>query len=291
MDPAVEESGRRRMAATGVLDQVVGSGEDVVVRDGAALLVRRGGVVARVRPDADLVVTEREVDLAARLHRDGVPVVESVDGGRLWRLDGFVASCWRWVSATRRAGPEDMGRLVRSLRVNTEAGGADGLAEFDPLDHIIDVVGECGDDPDVAYVKARADALRDRYESAAASDPLGRAVVHGDLHAENVVVGAEGPLLLDLELGGWGPASYDTAPAVLAVRRYGAPVEHLHRFLGASGDDPRAWSGFEVLVQVYELWVTAWAVSVANRRPDWAAEAGRRVASLRDGIDRTWRLS
>ena len=36
--------------------------------------------------------------------------------------------------------------------------------------------------------------------------------------------------------------------------------------------------------------VAAWAVSVAHLRPDWAAEADLRVASLRDGIEQIWHL-
>lgn len=286
-----EESDARLAAARSVLDEVVGQGGDVIVRDGAALLVRRADVMVRLR-DADArSVAERELQLAARLARDGVPVVPTVGGDRLWRVGGYVASCWRWVTATRSVGPEDIGALAGLLRTRTATGGPDGLPAFDPLGHILDVVGECGAEPEACFVRDRVEDLRPRYTGAADDDPLGQAVVHGDLHGENVVVGPEGPLLLDLEMGGWGPASYDTAPVVVAQRRYGASAAEVQRFVSAAGADPRGWSGFEVLVSVYELWVTAWAVSVAHRRPDWAAEAALRVATLRDGSDEPWRLS
>lgn len=289
-DPMAES---RLAAARSVLDEVArpGTGDDVIVRDGAALLVRRADVVVRLRAESDAAVAERELLLAARLARDRVPVIAPVGGDRLWRPEGYVASCWRWVDATRPAGPEDLGSLAGHLRTDTAPAGPDGLATFDPLAHIIDVVGECGDEPGACFVRERAAELRPSHDVVFDEDPLGHSVVHGDLHAENVVVGPEGPLLLDLEMGGWGPASYDTAPAVVAQRRYGTGGGHVASFVAASGADPRPWPGFEVLVAVYELWVTAWAVSVAHRRPDWAAEADRRVATLRDGTGGTWRLS
>ncbi|MBX3313065.1 MAG: phosphotransferase [Actinobacteria bacterium] len=270
-------------------------GQEEVVRDGAALLVRRGDVVIRVRPDDEVTVAQRELDLARRLLADGVPVVEPVPdaagGTGLRRADGFVATAWWWVRVDRSATPADLGALAGRLRTETAARGPGGLDPFDPIAHILTVVGDCGDDADVCFVRDRAEELRGPFGRAAAEDPLGASVVHGDLHAGNVVVGEDGPRLLDLELGGWGPASYDTAPAVVAVRHYGATTEGLVAFLDASGANPTGWPGFETLVEAYELWVTAWAVSVAHRRADWAAEAARRVATLRDGAEHRWRLS
>ncbi|MCB0976877.1 MAG: phosphotransferase [Acidimicrobiales bacterium] len=278
-------------AASAALDLAGASGDDVVVRAGASLLVRRGNIVARVRPSSDRPVSERELTLAHRLVGDGVPTVLPDDRVGMFEHDGHVATCWTWVDSTRAPGPTDLGELANLLRERTSGRGPDGVTPFDPIGHILEVVGDCGDDPDVCFVRERAESLRAPFRDAVVSDPLGWCVVHGDLHADNVVVGVDGPLLLDLELGGWGPASYDAAPAVAAVRRYGAPGEHAERFFEASGADPRPWPGFETLLAVYELWVTAWAVSVAHRRQDWAAEAAQRVETLRDGVERRWRLS
>lgn len=113
------------------------------------------------------------------------------------------------------------------------------------------------------------------------ADPAGVAIVHGDLHRDNVVAGPAGPLLTDLELAGAGPPSYDAAPAVVAVERYGADPATLDAFVTALGQDPREWTGFGTCVSVYELWVTAWAVGVRRPvSPELAAEATRRVTSL-----------
>ena len=284
-------SDRALAAAAEALGRVGAIGDDVIVREGASLLVRRGTVLARVRPVAEAAVSERELSVAARLGNDGVPVVEAIGASTPVVLDGFVATCWRWVPAVGPAGPDDVGRLVRTLRTATSGGGRRALAVFDPIAHIVGVVGDCGDEPDVCFVRERADRLRAAFEAAAADDPLGEAVVHGDLHAGNVAVGDAGAVVLDLELSGWGPPSYDLVPAVVAERRYGASVADLVAFLTAAGADSRSWPGFDAFVDVYELWVTAWAVSVAHRRRDWAEEAARRVASLRDGSDDRWHLS
>ncbi len=99
-----------------------------------------------------------------------------------------------------------------------------------------------------------------------------------------------GAVLTDLELAGAGPSSYDAAPAVVAVDRYGAATTELDAFLDAFGADPRHWSGFATFVSVYELWVTAWAVGVRHQDPTWAEEATRRVATLRDGGSARWTL-
>ncbi|MCV5928496.1 phosphotransferase, partial [Escherichia coli] len=51
-------------------------------------------------------------------------------------------------------------------------------------------------------------------------------VVHGDAHPGNVLLGAEGAVLLDLDLVARGPRAWDLAPAALHARRYagGSPA-------------------------------------------------------------------
>ena len=101
---------------------------------------------------------------------------------------------------------------------------------------------------------------------------------------------ADGALLTDLELAGAGPCSYDTAPAVVMVERYGADPAGLEAFLAGQGYDPRAWAGFATCLAVYELWVTAWSVGVRDRSPALAAEAAIRVGCLRDQTCEPWHL-
>lgn len=283
-------TGDRHDIARLALHRLAATGPDEVIRDGASLLVRRGAVVVRVRPAAERHIADREVALGRRLRSDDVPVTPLVGDLQPWEIDGQVVTAWRWCPAVRPARSADLGALAGRLQAATAAGGPGDLTPFDPLAHVTEVVAGC-DGADAVFVRDRVAALTEPFATAAADDPAGSCVVHGDLHRGNVVVAADGPLLTDLELGGWGPAGYDTAAAVVAVRRYGAPPDGLDRFLAAAGHDPRPWPGFEAMVAVTELWVTAWAVSVAHRNPEWAAEASRRVATLRDGAQHRWRLS
>lgn len=79
------------------------------------------------------------------------------------------------------------------------------------------------------------------------------AMVHGDAHPGNVVVTAAGPILVDFDLAGAGPAMWDLTIPVVHHRRFGAPGHMLSAFFAAYGSDPRGHPGFEVLVRVQEL--------------------------------------
>lgn len=292
MDPAADPRWR---AGDEVLTGLVGlaQGDTMVVRDGDALLLRRGPVLVRCRPAAGRATAKREVLLAATLGDLGVPVTELVDRSEQpWTMDGCVVTAWRWVDAIGPAGPADLGPLARTLRERT-AGTALALAlpALDPVAAITGAVAHLpSDDPEATFVRHGAAALAEPFADAASDDPLGWSLVHGDLHGDNVVVGPDGPVLTDLELSGAGPAGYDAAPAALAVRRYGHDPSTLETFLSGFGADPRGWAGFVTYVAIYELWVTAWAVGVRGQDPSWAAEASRRVATLRNGTDERWVL-
>lgn len=294
MDP---EPDPRRQAGELVLDRLLvgdpgDTGPTVVVRDGAALLLRSGPLLVRVRPSAaGIAVAHREVQLASVLGEAGVPVTALVSGAdQPWTVDGCVVTAWAWSGGGSPVTPGDLGLLARTLRERTaESDGA--VPAFDPVEAILGAVAHLpADDPEARFVRARAAELAAPWAVAILSDPLGGAIVHGDLHRGNVVAGPGGPLLTDLELSGSGPPSYDAAPAVAAVDRYGADPASAEEFLEAFGADPRSWAGFATFVAVYELWVTAWAVGVRHQDPAWAAEALRRVETLRDGADHRWVL-
>lgn len=293
MDP---EPDALRHAGEQVLDRVLGDDPGVtevteVVRGGAALLLRRGRVLVRVRPaDRGSEVAHREVQLATLLEDLGVPVTTLVRGAdQPWTVDGCVATAWEWSSGGSPVMPRDLGLLACTLREQT----ADTVAApvLDSIEAILNAVAHLpADDPEAGFVRERAADLAAPWAEAAQADPLGRALVHGDLHHGNVVAGPTGPLLTDLELMGSGPPSYDAAPAVVGVDRYGTEPASAAMFLEAFGTDPREWSGFATFVAVYELWVTAWAVGVRHQDPGWATEASRRVAGLRDGSTDRWLL-
>jgi len=267
------------------------AGAPQVIRDGLSLLVRRGGLLARVRDAAGLADAQREVSAARALAQAGIPAVQLIDGpDQPWAFGNHVVTVWRWLETAAPATASDVGKLAGILI--TSGDSFEGLPPFEPFAAIVGALEPLpGDDEQAGFIRQRSADLAVRWAEVARQDPCGVGFVHGDLHEENVIVTAQGPVLADLELAGLGPCSYDVTPAVVAVTRYGAPSGSLDEFLAARGHDPRGWEGFDLCLAVYELWVTAWAVGVRDRSPQWAAEADRRVESLRDGTPHRWVLA
>lgn len=289
----VDHADARWHAALAVLDRINASASPAeVIREGLSLLVRQDRVLVRARPMAAEPVAAREVEVARALLAAEVPTAPLVAGrGQPWVEDGCVVTAWAWCEAVGAASPADVGSLARSLRERTGGTHAFDVPRFDPLAAIRGAVAHVPlGDQHGDFVRQRAHALAADWVRIADRDPAGTAVVHGDLHHENVVLTADGPVLTDLELAGSGPPAYDTAPAVVNVERYGADPGTLDAFLDAQGHDPRDWAGFATCLAVYELWVTAWAVGVQDRSSEALAEAARRVACLRDGSCEPWTL-
>ena len=267
-----------------------------VWRAGSAVLVGLPEVPALARVDelSRAVDAARQVAVARALATAGVPAVRLM-GPESQPVATPVGSVtvWRWEPPTGPpVGPREIGRVARLLHDRTRARPVADLPRHDPLTTVaaeLDRAAAAG-----VTSAGDLDLLRGEVRRLAAAwpdpadDPLGATVVHGDLHRANVVPGRGGPVLADLELAGWGPASADVAPQVVAVRRYGADPAGLEDFLAAYGADPRGWEGLEVLVEAYELWVTAWAVGnrAASVRTD--AEAEVRVTRWRTGSSPTW---
>jgi aminoglycoside phosphotransferase (APT) family kinase protein len=287
------EGDPRWRAAVEVLDRLNSSASPhELVREGLSLLVRQDDVLVRARPRSQEPTAAREVEVAKALGEAEVPVTQLVGAkGQPWLVDGCVVTAWRWQETIGDAGPRDLGLLARDLREQTAGTFVHDVPRFDPLAAIRNAVGgvEIGDEQG-DFVRRRAQELSADWARVADADPAGTVVVHGDLHGDNVLLTAAGPLLTDLELAGAGPCSYDTAPSVVMVERYGADPATLDAFIEAQEHDPRSWPGFATCLAVYELWVTAWAVGVRDRSPRLADEAATRVRCLRDQACEPWHL-
>jgi Ser/Thr protein kinase RdoA (MazF antagonist) len=237
----------------------------------------------------------RAARVGAALAEVGAPVVRPLAPDPVV-VDGAAVTFWELLdvgSTVVSAG--ELGGLAAALHRRSLALVDAGLPALDPHQAIATqlerarAAGATAAD-DLDRLGAALAHLRSQWPAAVASVGGARAVVHGDLHVGNAVTTPSGPVLVDLELAGVGPAAYDVAPAVVAVRRYGAPDAELTAFLAAVGEDPTGRPGFEVLVRTTELWLTAWAVGTRHLAPELDEEAGRRLAAWGPGPVPTWRL-
>jgi hypothetical protein len=285
---------RERIAVAVVAEVARATGLDphgaAVFRSATSILV--GLPAARVlgrlddpaRPDS----AQRQVIVARALATSDVPAVRLADG-----IDQPVPTAvgditfWRYEGVESRApGAASVARLARTLH-DAFRSPRPGLPVLDPLVAIDDQLrrAEAGGDTEPGHLALLGDhvaRLRPRWETTIEDDPAGTTLVHGDLHRHNVLLTASGPVLADLELAGTGPASYDLVPALVAVDRYGAPADDYDRFASAYGFDVRTWDGCAVLTEVYELWVTAWAVANRATSERHDEEAERRLARWLD---------
>lgn len=300
--PAVND---REVAALAAVREVAeASGLDPtgagIWRAGSSVLVGlpAARVLGRVDPPARLPSAMRQVVVSEVLAEAGVPAVTLTGPfDQPVETDAGVVTAWVWLDVIEGAAvtPRALGQLARSLHDATRGGVAD-VPDFDPLGAValeLDRAEAEGltDSGDLRLLRDRRDSLAEAWPEAE-DDPLGVALVHGDLHPHNAVPTATGLVLADLELAGNGPVCADLVPHVIAVRRYGAPPHVLDEFLAGYGLEAGGWRGFEVLVRSYELWVTAWSVANRGSSADLEREAEVRLDRWRPGriAVRPWAL-
>ena len=124
--------------------------------------------------------------------------------------------------------------------------------------------------------------LRDARLAAVAGWERDAAVVHGDAHPGNVLLGPDGAVLLDLDLVARGPRAWDLAPAALHARRYvgGSPAWWAAaREAYGPPRDPRE----DAFVDLRELASALWLVAAQPRTSRAARdpEVDVRLAALR----------
>jgi hypothetical protein len=132
-------------------------------------------------------------------------------------------------------------------------------------------------EPDRAWLQNRAEHLVQTYGQT--EWPLGRGLVHCDVHEENVV-DSEGWKLIDWDQVCLGPREFDLVSAL---------PDHFHQseterqaLLTAYGYDLLGWKGWVLVRDIIELHSLSSYLRLAATRPDAATELKFRVESLRN---------
>jgi aminoglycoside phosphotransferase (APT) family kinase protein len=238
--------------------------------------------VVKVGRDAEtLPRAERELAVAGWLESAGVPAVRAAEPvARL--VDGHPVTVWhRLPDAVRPAGPADLAELLRLFHaLPAPPFGLPRRELLGGVERWLRLAGDAIDPADAAYLRER----RDGFEAAAAglTPHLTPGPIHGDALPRNVLVGPDGPVLIDLETVSSDLREHDLVVMALSRDRYGLPAEAYDAFTGTYGWDVREWDGCAVLRGARETASCAWVAQHAPANPKALAEFRRRVASLRD---------
>ncbi|MFF5789337.1 phosphotransferase enzyme family protein [Streptomyces sp. NPDC012693] len=243
-----------------------------------------GGLAVKVGRDAEVFErAEREVALAGWLAGEGIPAVRAAEEKPLL-VEGHPVTLWhRLPEAVRPAEPRDLAPLLRAVHALPEPVGFT-LPRRDLLGGVerwLRLAGDAIDPADAAFLRERRDAFA---PAAAALTPhLPPGPIHGDALPRNVLVGPDGPVLMDLETFSSDLREHDLVVLALSRDRYGLDPAAYEAFTEAYGWDVREWDGCAVLRGARETASCAWVAQHAPTNPKALTEFERRVASLRDG--------
>jgi len=136
---------------------------------------------------------------------------------------------------------------------------------------------------DRKFLLARLEALH--VELPELRFPLPEGPVHGDAHGENLMITADGPVMIDLERFAWGHPEWDLSMTATEYQTAGWwTADEYARFVSAYGCDVTGWEGYPVLRAAQELKMTSWlAQNVAESR-EVADEVAARIATLRGQV-------
>ncbi|MCK9247491.1 MAG: aminoglycoside phosphotransferase family protein [Solirubrobacteraceae bacterium] len=281
----------------------LGSAPARLLRLGTNASFRIGDVVVRIAPQGRPVdAAAREIETARMLEEHGVRAVRPAADvpfvvGRAAAGSGgarHVVTLWRWVDHDPRAIVDGFGfgALLRAFHRATDADDRP-LPPWPQWDLIGGRIAGLRTNPafrpgEVDLLDRALDDLRRRL----ADDPAPHRPIHGDAHPGNVIVGPDGPVLLDFDLVGRGPRPWDLAPAALHVRRYGGDPAWFAAARAGYGEP--ALPHEADYVDLRELASAVWRLA-AEGAPDpttRAPEVDARLAALAGERDPpTWRAS
>ncbi len=264
----------------------------VTIRQGMNAIFQCGDTVLRVAtPNAS---AQASLDLAETLADQEIGVLRSRRAAPI-EVNGFEVTAWPFVEAV--PAPIDwvaVGAIVR--RVHDVAASSlpaqlpqPSPTDFPWWDHAT-MLAEVGSRLDArAEAGIRAAIERHRgWDEFVGSDRV--VVCHGDVHPGNVIMGVDGPVLIDWDLLCLAPRGWDHAALMTWTARWGGDPNVYESFVDGYGWSARDDRHAEAFAELRLVAATLMRWKVALVDPAARLEAERRLAYWRGDADApAWR--
>lgn len=252
----------------------------VLIRHAMNSIFRCGEVVLRVAtPNAPASLS---IDLAELLAERGIAAARPARQGVV-EADGFDVTCWEHVQVSDQ--PIDwrqVGVIVRTVHELSVEDLPVGLPTPVPTDlPWWDHEALLCEVEDLIDAEARAGLLAgiERHEGWRRFDDV--VVCHGDVHPGNVIMTADGPIVLDWDLLCLAPRGWDHAPMMTWTERWGGEVGMYEALADGYGWSARGDRAGEAFAELRLVSATLMRLKVARTQPRAMAEALRRLAYWR----------
>ncbi|MEM1332820.1 MAG: aminoglycoside phosphotransferase family protein [Actinomycetota bacterium] len=263
------------------------------LRIGMNAIHRCGDVVLRVSsPTAPASVS---IELAEVLGAAGVATLEAARA-EVVELDGMSVTAWPFAASPADDGDVDwpkVGRMVRLVHELDPARLPESLPLPSPVgfawwdfDRLLDDVADQLDDA----ARAGIDGALARHRGWDTFTDADTVVCHGDVHPGNVLIGEDGPILIDWDLLCRAPAGWDHGPLMTWTERWGGAPGVYESFASGYGRSLVGDRWAEAFAELRLVAATLMRVAASARDDHARPEADRRLAWWRGDPDApTWR--
>jgi aminoglycoside phosphotransferase (APT) family kinase protein len=245
--------------------------------------------VARVAPVTS-IDTLTQLDTSVRVTRwfndVGFPAVEPLPVDQPVTSRRCAVTFWRYLPQQGLAPrPADLGRLLRQL--HTLAPPPVRLPTFQPLASVRQAIesSHAISEAERVWLSDRCEQLQNTYDRLTFALPIG--TIHGDAYRGNLLRDQHRVVLADWDAVSDGPREIDLIPT-LQASRFGLQANEREAFIGAYGQDIRAWAGYRTLHDIRELSTTTALLRDAHLDATRHQELRVRLRTLRTGDDRPW---
>jgi Ser/Thr protein kinase RdoA (MazF antagonist) len=230
-----------------------------------------GQLVARISRPGGTPAAAREIAVANWLASHGIPAVRPAPGlDQPITIDGRAVTIWEELPPHRDGNVREVAHLLKALHALPEPDfDLEPLEPFGKIRTRLDQAKAISE-RELEWLYGYTDELEAAWHQLVESPGLSRCVLHGDAWVGNVASADDGTAyLLDLDSFTVGPREWDlTSTAVKLTSTSGITRQDYEDFCTVYGADVTSWDGYEVLRDIRELRMTAYAARITTEHPD-----------------------